>query len=501
MCCKQLRACVSVVLWAAIVSASVSAADPPPILANWHVDDDFTGKADGTVLRPFRTVQQAIAAAQDSDVIAVAAGTYSQNISVREKAVKLYGGFVGGTAESYARGEAGDFKTRDPAANVSHLKGNGKDSVVTLFEAGATIVDGFRVSGGGRSQVAAPSWLGGGFYIYAGSPTLANNVIEDNHTCPRKVQDEEKLGGGIYATGAKIAILDNLIRNNTAGRGAGVAADCPRIVLKGNTVQGNVGVSDHGGGLYLFSNDATISYNQILENEIGRALGYGWGGGVIVFNKGGSYKFSHNVFTGNFAPSVGSALFVDDGAVASLENDLIFANACNPAGNGAVPAVYVDGSDAGPGSTLKINHTTIADHVCKPTVPGNAINVTGKSQVIITNSILWNNGGDDVEADATSKFTASYTLAQEKLKGTGNLSADPLFVDASKRDYRLRSLTGRWDAAASNRQGAWVRDAQQSPAIDAADPKVPFDREPEPHGGRANLGADGNTPQAGKSRE
>lgn len=58
-------------------------------------------------------------------------------------------------------------------------------------------------------------------------------------------------------------------------------------------------MSDHGGGLYLFSPDAEISHNRI---------------------------------TGVFAPSVGSAVFVDEGAVASLDHDLIYANANNQAG-------------------------------------------------------------------------------------------------------------------------------------------------------------------------
>jgi hypothetical protein len=175
-----------------------------------------------------------------------------------------------------------------------------------------------------------------------------------------------------------------------------------------------------------------------VGNEIGRDLGYGWGGGIIVFNKPGSYKFSHNIFTGNFAPSVGSAIFVDDGAVASLDHDLIYANACTPAGDGAVAPVYVEGLEGKYGSSLDVNHVTIADHTCKPAVAGNAISVTGKSKVTVKNSILWNNGGGDITVDETSKATVTYTLTQKVLPGTGNLSRDPLFAP-SAGDYRLRS--------------------------------------------------------------
>jgi hypothetical protein len=466
--------------------------------ASLFVDDDNGGAQDGSALHPFKTVQQAIDAAAPNAVVAVAGGTYAQNIRVQGKAVRLYGGYVGGTATGYANGTAGNFAARDPATSPSHLKGDGKDSVVTLYEAGATVVDGFTISGGAQASVVAPLHVGGGFYIYEGAPTIANCIIEKNNTAPNASQDEEKLGGGIYASASSVSILNNIIRNNTSGRGAGISAEGKKLVIRGNTVENNIGVSDHGGGIYLFSPDAEISYNRVIGNEIGRQLGYGWGGGITVVNTGGNFKLLHNTFTGNFAPSVGSAIFVDEGATASSDHDLIYANASNPAGNGAVPAVYVDGGD-GVGSTLTLNHTTIADHVCEPTVKGNAINVTGKSKVIVKNCILWNNGGDDVEVDETSKATVTYTLSQEAIKGAGNVSKDPLFANAAGHDYHVRSIVGRWDPAANDAKGGWAQDKENSPAIDAGEPASPFNLEPTPNGGRANLGADGNTAQASKS--
>ncbi len=111
-------------------------------------------------------MQQAIDAAANGDVIAVAGGSYPQNIKVSEKAVRLYGGY------------ASDFKTRDPEANPSHLRGDGKDSVVILYESGETVVDGFLITGGGPCSVAAPQRVGGGFYVYGGTPTISYNVIE-----------------------------------------------------------------------------------------------------------------------------------------------------------------------------------------------------------------------------------------------------------------------------------------------------------------------------------
>lgn len=485
------------VLLVAALGVGQKAPDPPA--ASIFVDDDNAGQQDGSARRPFRTVGQAVAAAKDGGVIAVAGGTYPENVRVQGKAVKLYGGYAGGTKAGYAGGTAGDFKTRDPAANVSHLKGDGKDSVVTLSEAGASVVDGFRVTGGGRSALTKPQWLGGGFYVADGSPTIANNVIEKNQTCKPTDRNEDARGGGIYSAGGDITIANNVIRDNVSGRGAGIAVNGGKAVIRGNTVQGNIGVGDHGGGLHVFSPKAEISHNRIAGNEIGRALGYGWGGGMIVFNKGGVYAISHNVFTGNFAPSVGSALFVDDGAVATSDHDLFYANAANLAGDGIVTPVYVDGSEDGLSSTLTISHATVADHTCKPAAAGFAMSVTNNSKLIVSNSILWNSGGGDVDADKTSKATVTYTLTEKARKGVGNLSKDPLFADPATGDYRLRSTGGRWNPAAKQKQGDWVIDDKHSPAIDAADPAAPFKLEPAPHGDRANLGADGNTARASKS--
>lgn len=430
--------------------------DPRAVIAaKLFVDDDNAGQQDGSATRPFKTVQQAIDAAANNDVIAVAAGNYPQNIRVSEKAVRLYGGYASG------------FKTRDPAANPSHLRGNGKDSVVTLYESGATVVDGFLITGGGPSSVTAPSRIGGGFYVYAGTPTIAHNVIEKNQSCPANKPDEEARGGGIYANGdgtSSITILNNTIRNNVSGRGAGVYCDGPKLVLRGNTIQNNIGVADHGGGAFLFSPNAEISHNLVAGNEIARLLGYGWGGGMIVVSKGGHYKLSSNIFAGNYAPSLGAGFFADEGATASMDHDLVYGNKTKPDGEGA--AVYVDGNEQGDISTLTLNHVTIADNISDPMTKGGALKSTQKSQLTVKNCILWNNGAGDVEADATSKATVTYTLSQVTIKGPGNLSKDPLFVNPAKQDYHLSA---------------------NSPAVNASE------------GGRANLGAYGGTAQTSKS--
>ena len=90
-------------------------------------------------------------------------------------------------------------------------------------------------------------------------------------------------------------------------------------------------------------------------------------------------------------------------------------------------------------------------------------------------------------------------LSQEGIAGTGNFVADPLFANAASGDFHVRSTAGRFDPLANGGAGGFVNDAAASPAIDAGDPAAPFAAETAPNGGRANLGAYGNTAQASRS--
>ncbi|RLI99161.1 MAG: hypothetical protein DRP08_07515, partial [Candidatus Aenigmatarchaeota archaeon] len=77
--------------------------------------------------------------------------------------------------------------------------------------------------------------------------------------------------------------------------------------------------------------------------------------------------------------------------------------------------------------------------------------------------------------------------------GEGDISVDPLFADPDNGDFHLKSQYGRWNGS------VWVIDDVTSPCIDAGDPEDDYSNEPEPNGGRINLGAYGNTPEASKS--
>ena len=108
----------------------------------------------------------------------------------------------------------------------------------------------------------------------------------------------------------------------------------------------------------------------------------------------------------------------------------------------------------------------------------------------LTNCVIWDNAapaGPEISIlDNSSGLTVRYCdvrggpagvyVSNSHLTwGAGNIDTDPLFADAANGDYHL---TGA------------------SPCIDAGYPTSDYSLEPQPNGGRINMGAYGNTAEA-----
>lgn len=100
----------------------------------------------------------------------------------------------------------------------------------------------------------------------------------------------------------------------------------------------------------------------------------------------------------------------------------------------------------------------------------------------LRNNIISYHGGKGIQAPANgSAITATYTdfftnaggdTGGNAQAGTGCLTLDPMYHAKAPDDYRLEP---------------------ESPCVNAADPADPFDGEPDPDGGRADMGCYGNT--------
>ncbi|MGA1825398.1 MAG: cohesin domain-containing protein [bacterium] len=91
---------------------------------------------------------------------------------------------------------------------------------------------------------------------------------------------------------------------------------------------------------------------------------------------------------------------------------------------------------------------------------------------VLYNDLFDNTGRNYYDYASGASFTP--------LPGAGELNEDPLYIDEGIPDLHLQS---------------------GSSAIDAGDPSSAYDQEPQPNGGRINMGAYGNTPEAALSCE
>jgi len=440
------------------------------------VDVGAASSGNGSPSNPYRTIQAAINAASIGDIIKVAKGTYSEAVKIEQKKVQLLGGFAGN----------GDYNTANPQANVTIISGTSTAPCIYIdidqAISGSLLISGFTIRNGQRGFEFASGWSPN-----LNNITIENNIIENNGT-----QELKQHGGGIGLGGHKVIIRNNVIRNNYAGRGGAIGTlDAPTdLLISGNRFENNKCYDDHAGGLSI-NGTGTITRNIFDGNIAAVNYGYGWGGAILLFNKGTNYTLSHNVYRNNHAPSRGGAVFVDDEAIVRMEHELLYNNTSKESGS----AIYLDDLDSNTPSYLYMDNCTVAGNTSAS--GGSALFVEG-SIAQVQNCIFWNNGIDFeliTDGQPSAKLTVIYTLAQQSYAGSGNFSSDPLFADASKGDFHLRSTNGRFDPST----GQFVKDNVNSPAIDTGNPASDYSNEPLPNGSRVNLGCYGNTDEASKS--
>ena len=414
-----------------------------------EVLDTLAGELHVCITCTYTTVQAAVDAAVDGDVIKIAAGIYTgvltrdgvtQTVYV-SKTVTIRGGYT-----------TTDWMAFDPQANPTTLDAEGRGRVFYITGDVSPTVAGLRVTGGdatglyggfmgghaggGMYIVDATAvvsnvqvfgnvaHLGGGLYLNQSAATLSGNTINSNTITDR--------GSGMYLYISDATLISNTIVYNRAdGQGGGLHLRESNATLIANTVMSNT-ASDEGGGLYLVGSSPTLVGNAIIANVAGTD-----GGGLYLWES--NPTLSSNTIVGNRA-TLGGGLYVRE-SNPRLASNIVADNQVTTNGSG----LYVEASSP------RLWHTTIARNTGGD---GSGLYVTvgvNYSTVGLTNTILVSQTvGIVATADNTATLeatlwgdgawanTADIGGAGTILTGTSNFHSDPLFADPSAGDYHLK---------------------------------------------------------------
>jgi len=237
-----------------------------------YVDDDAPPGGNGLSWPTAYThLQDALTAAQPSDEIRVAQGTYYPDRDTAHptgtgdcgasfflgNSVTISGGYVGLSGP--------DPDARDVALYASILSGdigvpvnNGDNSYHVVLGFGTASLDGFTVTGG-NARESFPSYYGGGVFCYYSSPTLANCTIMGNAA--------EMGGAGVGCYSSNPTLTNCVIKDNTASwRGGGMYCNSSSPTLIDCRIQANSALMYDGGGVHCYGSSPTLTNCSITGN-------------------------------------------------------------------------------------------------------------------------------------------------------------------------------------------------------------------------------------------
>jgi len=250
--CREVASCGSGT-WGDIVTDS-----------NTHyVNSSYSGPSDGSINQPHKSVMAAVNAAPSGAIVAIAAGTYTEYVTVFNKSLRLRG--------------------RCPSM-VEIVATNSAQMAIVLSDAGGSELSGLQIRGPAIGVVIDDStkvlldqlWIhhntGTGLHVQStagpASVTLRGSLLESN------------LARGITVSGSTVAVEQSLIRDTTEESGFGVGIDAIKennnisdIQISGSVFERNVesDVVIRGSKLSLVGSlirDSQDKSNQIATGSI-----------------------------------------------------------------------------------------------------------------------------------------------------------------------------------------------------------------------------------------
>ncbi len=296
------------------------------------------GDASVTVPDKYATIQEALDAAEDGDVIVVQIGVYRESIDFKGKNITLQ-----------------SVDPNDPAVVSETIIDGGGSGTVVSFRSGETegaVLSGFTITRGSGVLVSGGS-----------SPVIEKCIIEDNTA---------EFGAGIAVFDSSPTIRENLITGNSGFLGGGMFIEESSPLVHDNTITGNR--AEMGSGMVIISNSSpTVNDNLIADNTAARL-----GGGIVVAVNS-TPVIRENVITGNRAERNGGGLLIEESEPVVENNNISRNRAANGGGIFIVNSLHTD---------LVIKGNNIADNLAY--IAGGGLYMEGSSPTVEENEFINN---------------------------------------------------------------------------------------------------------------
>jgi parallel beta-helix repeat protein len=410
--------------------------------ARAHTSSVWTVCPTGSPDCDFDVVQDAVDAANNGDMIKVAAGIYddvhgrpappgysgpsviTQAVLI-SKSVTVQGGY---TVPDFA-------DPPDSASNATTLDAGGTGRVFFISGNVSPTIQGLIITGGDADALGGKddgTDAGGGMYVITSTVTVSDCLIHDNHA-------DNGDGGGLYLEFVEDGVIThNEFRANSAQQGGGgLALRNGTITVGRNSFTENQAAS--GGGMDLFGSNSTVSDNLVRGNTAGDGGGielgmFGGrldnnvvisntarenGGGISVF---GGNTWRNNVVTDNRAGGSGSAFYIRPVGPELVHTTI----ARNSSGDGS--AIYITDGPIPLFADVKLVNTVFVSHSV-------GISVTAGHSVTL-DTVLWYNVPTTVSvapggfASVSNELTGDPAFATDGYHVTADSAAIDQGMDA-----------------------------------------------------------------------
>ena len=353
----------------------------------------------------FNTIQAAINASANGDVIQVAPGTYKENLDFMGKAITVR-------------------STQGPYRTTLNADSQGSGALFINGEKSNTVFKGFRIINGTGTDDSG-NYVGGGIYLANNSaPKLRDLIIEG---C------QADKGGAVFCDTGNLSMENvQILGNSAVVAGGGIFLSGATAMFEDCRIHGNTATGADGGGIYCY-NTMTFSAENTVITDNASAF---WGGALASLF-GGDFSFVNSVIAGNSAEVSGGGVGLFYGGSLSLLNVTMYKNSAN---TGLGGGLFLSGI-ATPTQSLITNSLLYGN-----TAPNGPAAAIDGADLEITYS--------DVEGGQASVDVGLGVLTY----GSGNIDQAPVFFDETNHDYHLLAGSGGIDAGDNGAAGLTVLD-------------------------------------------